>query len=246
MATQNLYYAAIGTSLAEIVTLPVCTLKTNFQNGSSKSIVETAKSMYISGGIKMFYRASYPAVVSQVFSTSSKYVLYRYLDENSILVNKSDKSCSQIHNFSCKVLNGMTAGIMSSLITHPVDTIKIHMQMNTPFVPQLKIHGLKLFYRGYSKTLSKICVSSSLFFPLYDFCNEKIHNPIIASAISASIATTLMQPLDYLKTRHIYGSVLYQGWNPLIYYKGLSLNLARTVPHFIIVMTTIDFLKKLN
>ena len=67
-------------------------------------------------------------------------------------------------------------------------------------------------------------------------------NAISASFMSAIISTTIMHPIDYLKTRHIYGLPLYSGFNPFNYYKGLALNLARIVPHFVITMTTIDTL----
>ena len=69
--------SAIATGVAEIVTLPICTLKTVYQNTSSVSFVESAKKIYITSGIKGFYKASVPAIMSQMFSTSSKYAFYR-------------------------------------------------------------------------------------------------------------------------------------------------------------------------
>ena len=98
-------------------------------------------------GIKSFYKASFPAIFSQIFSTSSKYVLYRYIDNNQFTTNK--------------FLNGMIAGITSSLFTHPMDIVKIHMQMNKKFIPELKKIGPTIFYRGYSKSFTKIMLSSS-------------------------------------------------------------------------------------
>ncbi|BCS82713.1 mitochondrial carrier-like protein [Cotonvirus japonicus] len=228
---SNIINSAIATGIAEIATLPICTIKTNYQNTNSISIYQTIKSLYINGGIKSFYRASPAAISSQIFSTSSKYFLYKYFESKNF-------------KHSNKVLNGIMAGILTSLITHPIDTIKIHLQMNSSFKHQFKIDGLKLFYKGYSKTFGKTFISSCLFLPVYDKLNENLKNSFTASMLSAIISTTTMQPLDYLKTRHIYGLPLYQGFNPKIYYKGLSLNLMRVVPHFVIVMTTIDALNK--
>ena len=46
--------------------------------------------MYKNNGIKIFYSASAPAILSQIVSTSSKYSIYRYLDCNNIITkNKS-------------------------------------------------------------------------------------------------------------------------------------------------------------
>jgi hypothetical protein len=121
--------------------------------------------------------------------------------------------------------------------------MKISLQMGNIFemyVTEYKRLGFGLVYRGYSKTFIKILSSSAFFFPIYDMVREQNYHPVVSSLISAIISTTLMQPIDYLKTRHIAGLQLYQGFNPLIYYKGLSLNLARIVPHFIIMMCFID------
>ncbi len=227
---QTVVNSAIGTFLAEIVTLPICTVKTNYQNSSHISPLEICKKLYKNGGLKSFYSASVPAITSQVFSTSCKFTLYQYFEE-------------QNYKYSNKMINGSISGLITSLVTHPIDTIKIHIQMGTPFIPELKKYGIGLFYRGYSKSLSKILVASSLFYPVYDYAYQTYRNAFYASFISAVVSTTIMHPIDYLKTRHIYGLSLYQGWNPLSYYKGFSVNLARIVPNFIIIMVSIDYLK---
>ena len=81
---KNAIYSSIGTGISEIVTLPICTIKTNFQNTNSISIISTIKDIYLREGFKSFYKASFPAIFSQIFSTSSKYVLYRYIDNNTL------------------------------------------------------------------------------------------------------------------------------------------------------------------
>lgn len=224
---NNLFISATSASFAELITLPICTIKTNYQNTESKSIKDTITNMYRNHGIKGFYKASIPSIGGQALSTSSKYTLYRYFESHN-------------HLLPNKVFNAVLAGILSSLVTHPIDAIKVHKQMNVNILPIIKINPLVL-YRGYSKTFSKILVSSSLFLPLYDTLN-KYYNPMLASFGSAIISTCIMHPIDYLKTRHIYGLPLYSGINPISYYKGIGLNLARIVPHFTIMMTMISYL----
>jgi hypothetical protein len=231
---KNIVDSAIATTIAEIITLPICTVKTNYQNGSFSSIKTTIKTLYNQHGISVFYRASIPSIGSQVFSTTSKYVIYRNLEDNK---------------YFNKFTNGLISGVISSIFTHPMDFIKIHKQMSSPLLPELIKSGPLLFYRGYSKTISKISVGSLLFFPLYDtfylyFNKGGINGALLASVSSAITSTLIIHPIDYLKTRHIYDQKLYQGINPYLYYKGLSLNLLRIVPHFTIVMTVIDFLRK--
>lgn len=227
---KNMFYSSTATAIAEFATLPICTIKTNFQNihdmKQKPSIINVTKTIYNRGGIKAFYAASYPAITGQIFSTTSKYTLYRYFESLPDYPIKN------------KFLNGMTAGLISSIFTHPLDVIKVHRQMNYP------LNSFNILYRGYSKTFIKIGISSSIFFPLYDTVNNYINNPFLASSTSGIIACIIMHPIDYLKTRHMSGLQLYQGYNPITYYRGLSINLLRIVPHFIITMGVIEYMKK--
>lgn len=225
---KNIIASGSATAIAEFATLPICTIKTNFQNiidmKRKPSIQEVVKNIYTRGGIKAFYAASYPAIGGQIFSTCSKYTLYRYFNSNPDYPVKN------------RFLNGLTAGVVSSMVTHPLDVFKVHLQMGKKFDGKI--------YRGYSKTFLKIAISSSIFFPLYDTIKDKINNPYLSAGCSGVLACVLMHPVDYLKTRHMAGLKLYEGLNPMIYFRGLSINLMRIVPHFVITMGVIEFMKK--
>lgn len=233
----NLVNSAIATTVAEFATLPICTVKTNYQNTSGVTISDTIKKIYGRDGIIGFYRASLPTVGSQVVSTSSKFMLYRWLEGLGL-------------PYTNKITNGIMAGITSSLVTHPMDYVKVHWQMKKPIRQELANYGPMVMYRGYSKTMGKIVLSSSLFFPLYDTFASQLrsmnveHWASISAFGSSFVATLIMHPIDYLKTRHIYAQPLYQGFNPKTYYKGITLNLARVVPHFTIVMSIVELLNK--
>lgn len=231
---NNLTSAAVATTLAEVLTLPICTVKTNYQNTTGVNVTQTIANVYRAHGLAGFIKASPPAVASQVLSTSSKYCLYRYFNNDSSLLSN-------------KMACGAISGILSSLLTHPFDTVRVHVQMKDrlSLINLIKTESPLILYRGYSKSLAKVCVGSSLFFPLYDYIksNLETNNPMIPAMLSAVLATTLVHPIDYLKTRQIYGLQLYQSRSFLFYYKGLSLNLCRVVPHFTIVMTIIELLK---
>lgn len=230
MVYNDLKHSIIATCVAEIITLPILTAKTNYQNSRSTSAISTIKSLYNKNGISIFYKASFAAISSQVISTSSKFTLYSFLKEKKYIDNN--------------VANGALSGLLSTIVTHPIDTIKIHNQMDKPFIPEFRKIGFLLLYRGYTKSLSKVIVASSLFFPLYDYFKDKFNNPYYASFSSALTSTLIIHPIDYLKTRHIYNMPLYTGLNPAIYYKGISLNLLRAIPHFMIVMSIINYLER--
>ena len=232
---NNIINSSIATGIAEIATLPICTVKTNYQNtmSSNVSITKTIHTMYKNNGLKIFYSASIPAISSQILSTSSKFAIYKYLDTNNIIT----------HN---KLVNGFIAGILSSLMTHPIDVFKIHWQMQKSVVSEISKNNLFILYRGYSKSFIKSSISCSIYFPLYETLGIHLENKIINSVLSSGIATLIIHPIDYLKTRHIAGLPLYTGLNPINYYRGLTLNMTRIVPHFVITMHCIEKLSNNN
>lgn len=227
---------SIGTIVAEAATAPICTVKTVYQNsiavGGQKTVVnhkvnDIIKQIYHGNGIAGFYRSTFSAIGSQLISSGSKFVLYEHLKKRT----------------NHPITAGLLTGILSSFFTHPIDAIKVHRQMNDPIIPKIKTLGLHFFWRGYSKTLLKYSVGSVCFLPIKDMLTPK-YGVLVASFLSAIISTTITQPFDYMKTRQIYGNSVNAGYNPLQYYKGLSLNLARVVPHFTITMVVVDMVSK--
>lgn len=242
--------SSIAACIAEVVTLPICTIKTNHQNTENKKITTVVHEIWKTRGIRGFYNASLWAMFSQTLSTTTKYTLYNQLKP---MIEKDN--VDPISQITRRAIAGATSGALSSLLTHPFDVLKIHSQMNKPFSVAFKETGFKIFYRGYSKTFSKSVIGSIFFYPIYDTSKEIINNNvkiendilknILASLLSATISTTLMQPLDYMKTRHIYGNTYKHSLYRIDgYFKGLSLNLFRIIPHFTITMTSIEFIKK--
>lgn len=147
----DLKAAAKATLIAELVTLPACTVKTVYQT-NKLTIPKTILYIWNNHGIKGFYKASFPAISGQVLSTSSNYYLYRKLDSD----NKS---------FPRKVVNGVAAGLLSTIITHPFDVAKVIWQRQGSLITEFENEGPKLLYRGYTKSLAKIVVGSGSYFP---------------------------------------------------------------------------------
>jgi hypothetical protein len=235
---RNMLSSGISTGIAELATVPICTVKTVYQTNHFQTIPYTIKYIYANYGLLGFCRAGVPAMSGQIFTTVSKYSLYKYF-------------CN--YNPHYYVLNGMAASLTVSLVSHPLDWLRITMQRNESIYSNIRSHGLSILYRGYSKSVLKNIISSIFFYPLYDYMKNNISisdndklNTLMASGISAFTSTTLMQPFDYIKTRHIAGQPWYQGINnPSIYYKGLSINLFRVVPHFMITMYFIEYFKSI-
>jgi uncharacterized membrane protein len=220
---NNFIASALATSIAELVTAPICLVRTNVIN-TGLPIKNVINHIYKDGKVLAFYRASLPAISGQVLSSSSKYVLYQYL--NKTFNNES--------NQYIRIINGTITGITVSIITHPIDFIKINMQMADKIYHKIKVRP-SIIYDGYSKTLGKATLSGACFFPLYEYIKDRTDSPITSGLISASISTILMQPLDYMKTRQIFG-LNFSYSNIRLLFTGLELNLCRVIPHFTIMM----------
>lgn len=228
MSSQEFTKSAIATGVAELFTLPICTTKTVYQNSGFNSIYDASISIYRNRGIIGFYKASIPSVGGQVFSTASKWTLYNKI--NSIYPDN-------------KFINGMISGISVSTVTHIADVIKVHIQMDSKnLLNKINRNPFSTLYSGYKWTFIKASISGPLFFPLCEYFKEKTNSVFIGSMFASIIGCVFMQPIDYFKTRSMYGNKI-DLKNP---FKGLSLNLMRVVPHFIIVMTVMDKLSNTN
>lgn len=225
---EHIVSSVIGTTCAEVLTLPICTVKTIYQtNNSQISPKQIAFNLYQTHGLKGFFQASIPAIGSQVISTTSKYYLYhkikefRQTDPNDLVSNS---------------LNGCLGGLGGSILSHPFDVWKNYSQRSTD-LPNLSIRTL---YSGYTGSIAKNIVLYSLLFPVYDFYKLNLPNPVIASIATTCTCSLLTQPVDYYKTV-LMGGAKFVGWsNP---YKGFSLMLSRSIPHFIISMGVTDWIK---
>ncbi len=226
---------ATGSACAEFVTLPVCTIKTQYQtNLLSPSLWYTTSTIYKQHGLYGFYNASAPAIVSQIVAISSKYYFYNYIK------NYRQTPCNDIAN---NVGNGMMAGCLGSIISHPFDVAKIYKQNQYNFTKEFISNGPSFLYRGYGATLCKAVLLSGLLFPTYDFYRDKFDNTIVRSVATTLTITSIMQPIDYIKVRWISNQSLFLGFNPVNYYRGVHLNLMRTIPHFIITISIADYIK---
>lgn len=227
----------LASSVAEIITLPICTIKTIYQTDlEHKSIKDVALNIYRSRGIGGFYNSSGWAILSQSMSTATKFTTYSYLQT----YRETTKE-----NLMGNMINGMISGMISTIFVHPIDVVKVHKQNNFNFLQELKFVGPKLFYRGGSKSLTKNIILTSLIFPFYDFYKHHIKNIYIASICSAITASIILHPIDYLKIRQISDRQLYPKDSGIrYYYRGFHVNLMRVIPHFMITMVCIEYFKQ--
>ncbi len=240
---ESFIASAIGSFVAEIITLPICTVKTVYQNEPNLTIKDTIKKIYGQGGYKGFYQATIPAIISQVASTSIKFGLYEKIKS----VRKTEKD--DIMN---NAINGMLGGLIGSVFTHPIDVWKNYNQRNLSYINELNKYmkgeewkklPKNLLYAGYSGSIGKNVALYSTLFPIYDFYSKMLEKTELKEhKYLSSIGTTLtvsliIQPFDYYKTVKMAN-------NQTVHYsRGLFLMIARSIPHFMITMNITEYLK---
>jgi hypothetical protein len=225
----------IGTVAAEIITLPICTLKTIYQTQSNKklSIKNTMKKIYQDRGLRGFYDAKFSAITSQTLSTVSKYGFYQTI--------KNYRNTQQ-NDLLNNAINGCTGGILGSIISHPVDVLKNYNQRgDKKYFIDMKKNIIKTMYKGYSQTILKNILLYSSIYPLYDFYKSKISDKsYIVAPLTTLTVTMYLQPIDYLKVNLMAGNKV--NFNISELYKGTSLHLMRSIPHFMITMLITEFI----
>jgi hypothetical protein len=233
----NCFSSCIGTLVAEVMTLPLCTIKTIYQNNKTLTIPETVNSIIKTQGVKGFFSASSPAIITQVLSTSSKFTLYEKIKH----MRKTEKS-----NVLDNSMNGIISGLAGSLITHPFDVWKNFTQRNENYWLHLKNSVSKSsssliktgLYPGYSGSIGKNIALYSALFPLNDFYKSKFDSFYISAPLTTLTVSLIVQPFDYYKVVKVAGNI------PAQPFRGFTLMLARSIPHFTITMLLTDWISK--
>lgn len=140
-------------------------------------------------------------------------------------------------------IKGAISGMFGILISHPVDTIKTHLQthksLNTfQFKP---IH----LYRGIISPLLGVGLEKSLVFGTYNYCrNNKLNIPI-SGAISGFVASLIVSPYERIKIlrQNQTNFKMSECMKLSFLFKGLSATFTREVPGFAIYFSTYEYLK---
>lgn len=224
--------SSIAVSVAEFITLPICTIKTVYQT-SNMSIPNTAKFIYNRSGYYGFIQASMPAFLGQIVSTSTKYSFYKTIK------NYRQTSDNDLLNNS---INGMLGGVGGALFAHPFDVWKALNQKNESF----NFFNRSLYYRGFTGSIGKNIALYSVLYPAYDFYKSIFEHSYIAAPLTTLTTCLITQPFDFYKVSKMTGEkikltelFLLKKNNP---FKGFTLMVGRAIPHFFITMTITEFL----
>lgn len=142
-----------------------------------------------------------------------------------------------------KILGSVVAGISSTVLGHPLDTVKIHLQTNPNLHNSIEvIQKLRLeVFRGMAPPLVSAIIMNSVMFSVFDAVEKRFNNPFIAGIVSGFATAIISTPMDYVKIQmqlssskqnRAMASILFQStqFDFTLFqrlYRGFTLNLAR-------------------
>lgn len=230
---NNIIASSIGAISAELLTIPICTLRTNYQTKIDHTLSTWGyvRNIYARKGIKSFYNATWASSCSQVASLAIKYTAYEKIKK---IRNSSDNI------FLDNCVNSIASSWIASIFHHPFDVARVHIQRDDTIREQINKKGIfNTFKEGYSKTLIRNTLTS-IIFPLHDMYKDLLKSyhiddkyKITLAPILTSITSTIsLYPLDYIRNRQMSGLNWRHGFNIFCYYRGVNIALFRNVLHF--------------
>jgi hypothetical protein len=139
-------------------------------------------------------------------------------------------------------IKGAIAGITGILLSHPVDTVKTHIQTGhalRDFTP-----GLRNLYRGLLPPLFGVGLEKAIVFGTYNYALGKLDNIPLAGAIAGLNAAVIVTPyerLKILKQNNI--GLSRQELTAKFLFRGLSATWSREVPGFAIYFSVYENFK---
>lgn len=222
---EHVVSSSTGALCAEIITLPLCTVKTNKILHNDKSIPWHFKNIYTHRGIGGFYNASVPAILSQVISVTSKFSFYRIIQRE----RKTEKS-DIVNN----MFNGAFSGLIGGIFSHPFDVMRV-MKQKCEEHPDNEKFRMRYMYRGYTMNAIKSFSLGAMIYPSFDFFNSKFNNMYIASIMTSVTTSCIIYPIENLKIKRMCtGKKYIFDRNVRNYYGGFLLHNLRCIPNFLI------------
>jgi hypothetical protein len=135
-------------------------------------------------------------------------------------------------------IKGCISGMTGILISHPIDSIKTHIQTNNNTIFKYSVRNL---YRGIISPMIGVGIEKAIVFGTYNLCIDNNYNIPVSGAISGLVASLIVSPYERIKIMHQTSQKI--NIKSLQLFKGLGTTFTREVPGFAIYFSTYEMLK---
>ena len=135
---------------------------------------------------------------------------------------------------------GGISGITGVLLSHPIDTIKTHIQSGKGNFSNFTIRSL---YRGIAAPLMGVGIEKAIVFGTYNYVFSNTANIPLSGAVAGFAAAVIVSPYERIKIQKQQG-IPFRFTNITSLFNGLSATFTREVPGFAIYFSVFDLLKK--
>lgn len=140
---------------------------------------------------------------------------------------------------------GAIAGMTGILLSHPIDTVKTHIQTGNimrNFTP-----SIRNLYKGLIPPLIGVGLEKAIVFGTYNYVNKNINNISLSGAIAGFSAAVIVSPYERLKIlRQNNIGINRQELSLKFLFRGLGATWTREVPGFAIYFSVYEWLKHTN
>lgn len=136
---------------------------------------------------------------------------------------------------------GGISGMCGILLSHPVDTIKTHIQTGKPLGSFN--WSLGNLYRGIQAPLAGVAIEKAIVFGTYNYCRANLGwNTAAAGGLSGFMAALVVSPYERWKIIRQTGGIS-NGGGITSLFRGLSATFTREIPGFAIYFSIYEGLK---
>lgn len=269
------YLGGIASAMAACCTHPLDLLKVHLQTQQQATHNLTSMGIHVvrTQGVLALYNGLSASVMRQLTYSTTRYGLYE-------VVTAELKKTNDPIPFYQKIAVAAAAGFVGGIVGNPADMVNVRMQNDVKMLDLAKRRnynhvfdglyrtateeGVSTWMRGVTMTSSRALLMTVAQIACYDqakqfllttrFFKDNIITHFTASFIAGTIATSITQPVDVMKTRLMeakpgqYKSVahciLYTAkLGPLGFYKGFIPAWVRLAPHTILTWIFLEQLR---
>jgi len=217
---------SIAGTIAELVTLPMDTLKVRMQINAGSRVLPLRRvvgDVVAQEGLGGFFKGLTPAVARQITYQGIKMLIYEPIRDVAMRLMGTDSTQTQADDVIARFVTGGTAGAIGTFISSPTDIMKVRMQADVDgsryrgsiiyaVRTVVQKEGIKAFWKGANANIQRSFIVNASELATYDTTKDLVvkragWNPnsttthVFSAFAAGLVAAITSTPIDLAKTR---------------------------------------------